>query len=170
MRPTRFPSTMPCLWPRPERGSTNAASPGSARLMAMPLGTSSAAPGASVIGEWMQARSEDLDVESLQTKSRLAPWQHLRDVLDQLARQHDLGRERQLVHTLLVEKRERVGVLAESLLREVRGEERNSLFLALRLRVRLEVFSLGGESDAKRPLRERRDLAEDVGIGRELDV
>ncbi len=52
-----------------------------------------------------QPRVENFNVQSLQTKSRLAPWQHLRDVLNQLARQHDLGRERQLVHTLLVEKR-----------------------------------------------------------------
>src|SRR5207245_6530968 len=104
-----------------------------------------------------QPRVEDLYVESLQTKSRLAPWQHLRDVLDQLARQHDLRRERQLVHAVLVEERERVGVLAESLVREVRGEERDSLFFPLRLRVHLQVFGLGGESDAKRPLRERRD-------------
>src|SRR6266702_797421 len=87
---------------------------------------------------------EYLDIEGLQAKSRLAPRQHLRDVRDQLSREHDLRRERQLVHAVLVEKRERVGVLAESLVREVRGEERDSFFLALRLCVRLEVFGLGG--------------------------
>src|SRR2546422_10051896 len=94
-------------------------------------------------------------------ETQSAPWQHLRDVRDQLAREHDLRRERQLVHPVLVEERERVGVLAESLVREVRGEERDSLLLALRLRVRLQVFGLGGESDAEPPLRERRDLGED---------
>src|SRR5437879_3840699 len=111
---------MPCLCPRPERGSTTAASPGSARWMAMPL---ELAPGAAELGpsgiaihlselerlfdaraqvetrrpgcgilrqRIAQPRVEDFYVESLQTKSRLAQWQHLRDVRYQLPRQHDL--------------------------------------------------------------------------------
>src|SRR6266704_5132582 len=119
-----------------------------------------------------QPRVEDLDIEGLQAKSRLAPRQQLRDVRDQLPSEHDLRRERQLVQAVLVEERERVGVLAEGLVREVRGEERDSFFLALRLRVRLEVFGLAPNPDilgevaalpkgpfcvgfaAKRPLRE----------------
>src|SRR5439155_25225182 len=96
-----------------------------------------------------QPRVEDLDIEGLQAKSRLVPWQHLRDVRDQLAREHDLRRERQLVHAVLIEKRERIGVLAESLVREVRGKQGNSLLLALRLRVRLQFLRLGGEADAE---------------------
>src|SRR6266699_1400323 len=112
-----------------------------------------------------QSRVEDPYVECLQTKSRLAAWQQLRDVLDQLAREHDLGRERQLVRAVLVEKRERIGVLAKCLLREVRRKQRDSLGPALRLRVRFQVFRLGGETYAERSLRERRDLAEDVGVG-----
>src|SRR5713101_6426162 len=117
-----------------------------------------------------QSRVEDPYVECLQTKSRLAPWQQLRDVLDQLARQHDLGRERQLVSAVLVEERERVGVLAESLMGEVRGKQGNSLLLALRLRIRFQVLRLSGKADAERPLRKRSDLAEDVGVGRELEL
>src|SRR5207244_2833021 len=117
-----------------------------------------------------QSRVEDPYVECLQTKSRLTPWQQLRDVLDQLARQHDLGRERQLVSAVLVEERERVGVLAESLMGEVRGKQGNSLLLALRLRIRFQVFRLSGKADAERPLRKRSDLAEDVGVGRELEL
>ena len=36
---------MPCLWPRPERGRITAASPGSSRWIASPVGISSALPG-----------------------------------------------------------------------------------------------------------------------------
>src|SRR2546423_10276307 len=99
-----------------------------------------------------EPRIEDLYVQSLQAKSRLVPWQHFRDVGDQLAREHDLRRKRQLVHAVLVEERERVGVLAESLVREIRGKQGNSLLLALRLRVGLQILRLGGKADAKRPL------------------
>src|SRR3970282_1304106 len=42
--PTRLPSTMPCFAPRPERGSTTAARPGSPRWMARPERTSLLSP------------------------------------------------------------------------------------------------------------------------------
>src|SRR6185503_1456480 len=47
---------MPCLCPRPERGSTIAASEGSARLIAIPEGMSSVCPGSSVSGPVTHAR------------------------------------------------------------------------------------------------------------------
>jgi hypothetical protein len=47
---------MPCLWPSPERGRIIAASPGSARWIAMPVGTSTVWPGASTSGASTQAR------------------------------------------------------------------------------------------------------------------
>src|SRR5688572_12567062 len=47
---------MPCLCPRPERGMSTAAMPGSSRCIAMPVGTSALSPGRSVIGSSMQAR------------------------------------------------------------------------------------------------------------------
>src|ERR1700674_1348207 len=56
MRPTRLPRTMPCLWPRPERGMTIAASPGSSRWIASPEGTSAESPGRRVSGSSMHAR------------------------------------------------------------------------------------------------------------------
>src|SRR4051812_30461202 len=56
MRPTRLPSTMPCLWPRPERGMSTAARPGSPRWIAIPVGTRELSPGRSVIGSSMHAR------------------------------------------------------------------------------------------------------------------
>src|SRR5260221_1212040 len=117
-----------------------------------------------------QPRVEDFYVESLQTKSRLAQWQHLRDVRYQLPRQHDLGRASELVQTVIVEERERVGVLAESLVREIRGEGRDSFFLPLRLRGCLEVFGLRCEADAERPCRERGELSEDGAVWGELRV
>src|SRR5690554_6707071 len=46
---------MPCLWPSPERGSTIAARPGSARWIARPLGTSAVSPGCRVSGASTQA-------------------------------------------------------------------------------------------------------------------
>src|SRR6266545_415416 len=168
MRPTRLPSTMPCLCPSPERGSTRREC--DRRMDAGPEVESRRAGGGVPRELLAHARVEDLYVESLQTKSRLAPRQQLRDMLDQLARQHDLGRERQPVHAVLVEKRERIGVLAESLLREVCGEKRNSLFLPFSLRIGLQVFGLCSETDAERSLRKRRDLAEDVGVQRKFEL
>src|SRR5262245_17353875 len=125
---------MPCLCPSPERGSTTAARPGSARWMAMPLGTSSEAPGASVSGASMQARrsrpaapavaycgSESRSrgsrtlTSSVFKRKRLAPREHLRDVIEELPGEHDLRRACELVHAAVVEERERVGVLAERL-------------------------------------------------------
>src|SRR5690606_15944502 len=47
---------MPCLWPRPERGRSIAASPGSPMWIAMPVGTRWVSPGASVTGPSRQAR------------------------------------------------------------------------------------------------------------------
>src|SRR5437868_5733449 len=178
---------MPCLCPSPERGRTTAASPGSARWIAMPLGTSSAAPGASVSGASMQARrsrpaapalaywgrlprrrgSRILTSRVFKTMRRSAPRQHLRDVLDQLAREHDLRRAREAVLALVVEQRERIGVLAERVLHAVRRDQRDVLLRALGLRVRVDVLGLGGEADAERRLLQARDLGEDVGIGLE---
>ena len=54
IRPTPLPSTIPCLWPSPDRGRTIAHRPGSPIWMAMPLGMRAEAPasrrsGASII-------------------------------------------------------------------------------------------------------------------------
>src|SRR5437660_484127 len=62
MRPTRLPSTMPCLWPNPERGMITAASPGSPRWIANPVGRSAASPGFNVSGSSRHAlRSSPAD-------------------------------------------------------------------------------------------------------------
>ncbi len=47
---------MPCLCPRPERGSSIAARPGSPMWIDRPVGINAAWPGSSVIGVSMQAR------------------------------------------------------------------------------------------------------------------
>src|SRR5260221_12718347 len=144
---------------------------GPERLFDAPAQDETRRPGCGILRQRIaQPRVEDFYVESLQTERRLAHWQHLRDVRYQLPRQHDLGRASEFVQTVIVEERERVGVLTESLVREVRGEEWDSFFLPLRLRVCLEVFGLRRKTDAERPFRQRGDLAEDVGVRGELQV
>lgn len=69
-----------------------------------------------------QPRVEDLDVEGLQTRESLTPRQHPGDMRDELAREHDLRCSGKLMHAVVVEKRECVDILADSFLREVRGE------------------------------------------------
>src|SRR5262252_8072520 len=177
---------MPCLWPSPERGRTTAASPGSPRWIAMPLGTSSDAPGASVSGWSRQARRSSPAAPAVaycgsdprrrasstltsRVFKRLAPRQHLGDVLDERSRQGDLRRARQLVHAGVVEQRERVGVLAEGLVREIRREQGNALLPALRLRVGHQILGLGGEADAEWSF-QRSDVGEDVRVRSEVEV
>src|SRR5690606_38840864 len=55
-KPVPLPSTMPCLWPSPDRGSTTAQRPGSPRCIARPDGTSAVSPGSSTRASSSAAR------------------------------------------------------------------------------------------------------------------
>ena len=74
------------------------------------------------------------------------------------------------MHAAVIEQRKSVVVPPERLLREIRGEKRNSFRLALGLRIFLEIFCFGGKADAERTLGQRRHLPENVRVGRELDA
>jgi len=101
-----------------------------------------AAPAVEYCGRASRKRGSRIFTSRVFKRRAVVQWQHLRDVRNQFAAPARSWRANELVQAVVVEERERVGSLPrESVVREVRGEERDSFSCASLARL-LEVFGL----------------------------
>src|SRR5689334_13031534 len=95
--------------------------------------------------------------------------EHAGDMRDELARELELGAAAEVVLAAVVVQPDRVLVASQRILREVRGEKRDSLARTLLHCVPRQVFALRGEADAERGVLHAGDRRQDVRVLFQLD-
>jgi hypothetical protein len=90
------------------------------------------------------------------------------DVRNDAARHFGFVRRRQDMRAGRVEQGNRIAVATEAVLHQIADHQRELLRHALAFGILRQVLTLGGEADAKRRIRPRRDFGKDVGVGFEF--